>query len=396
MYALIDCNNFFVSCEQVFNPRLKGRPVVVLSNNDGCVISRSKEAKALGIPMGAPAFQCRETFVRHDVAVLSSNFELYGDLSQRVMETLETFGYPMEVYSIDEAFVEVKGNVAPAMREKVRKWTGIPVSIGIGTTKTQAKAAGELAKKDLSGVWELKPQDLEKFPVEDVWGIGRKTAEFLQGCGIRFVGQLCQQTESWIQKHLSVQGLRIVMELKGTSCLDFEEAPAPRKGMVTSRSFSRDIKTLSEMEEAVSHFTSRNAEKLRSEGSQTSFVSVFLMPRHSPTVEAYMRLSVATQDTPTLIGVTKRLVKELFQPGIAYRKAGVMFQGISVAGMDQLDLFAKKGKSIMPIIDALNRRQGKRAVFFAAEGVKQPWKTACSKRSPRYTTNWEELLLVSL
>ncbi len=396
MYSLIDCNNFFVSCELVFNPRLRGRPVVVLSNNDGCVISRSKEAKALGIPMGAPAFQCRELFNRHDVAVLSSNFELYGDLSQRVMETLETFGCAMEIYSIDEAFLETDKDEGAAIREKVKRWTGIPVSVGIGATKTLAKAAGELAKKEPSGVRHLEPKELEKFPVEDVWGIGRKTAELLQGCGIRFAGQLCQQTDAWIQKHLSVAGLRLVMELRGISCLDFDEAPVPRKGMVTSRSFSRDITTLDELEEAVATFTARNAEKLRSEGSQTSFVSVFLCPRHSPSQEAYMRLPVATGDTPALMGVAKRLVKEIFQPGTSYRKAGVMFQGISTEGTNQLDLFAKKGKSIMPIIDALNRRQGKRAVFFAAEGVKQPWKTACSKRSARYTTNWEELLTVTL
>ena len=332
-YALIDCNNFFVSCERVFNPKLLKRPVVILSNNDGCVISRSKEAKDLKIPMGAPAFQCRETFLKHNVAVLSSNFALYGDMSERVMSVLEDFGLPMEIYSIDEAFLEIVsdcqnpctylcpdlpagqsaeragifeqavkreraaqqdkdgsnmhtdfGNqtledLAAEIRSRVHRWTGIPISVGIGATKTQAKVANDLAKKREDGICHLSdPASIfMTLPVREVWGIGSQIASALNQLGIYYVGELIGQTDAWIQKHFSITLLRTVFELRGVSCLALEELAPPKKGIVCSRSFGKLISSLSELKEAVATFTAQGAEKLRAQYSVAAYMGVFVI-----------------------------------------------------------------------------------------------------------------------
>lgn len=278
IFALVDCNNFYASCERVFNPMLEGKPLVVLSNNDGCVVARSNEAKALGIGMGVPEFQIRPLLRAHHVQVFSSNCTLYGDMSQRVMETLEPFSLDLEVYSIDEAFLSLVGfkqrnltDYGQKIRQTVKQWTGIPVSVGIAETKTLAKVANRIAKRtpDIGGVFDLiacpdRAALLGRVAVEDVWGIGPTYARLLNQHGITTARQLSEADDQWIRKRMGVVGLRLVMELRGVSCLDLEQCPPPKQSLTCSRAFGTLISTLAEMEEAVSVYTSRVAEKLRS------------------------------------------------------------------------------------------------------------------------------------
>lgn len=289
VFALVDCNNFYASCERVFNPRLIGRPVVVLSNNDGCVVARSNEAKALGIGMGVPEFKVRELIQRHDVAVLSSNYALYGDLSRRVMDTLRGLASQVEIYSIDEAFLDVSGfggrlEHARQMRQTVRQWTGIPVSVGIGPSKVLAKVANKLAKKTpgAEGVYDLcdeaaRREALERFPVADVWGIGPAHAKLLLGHGCETAADLRDADERWIKKRLGVVGVRMVHELRGISCLPLERCPPAKKNIACTRSFGRYVETLAEMREAVASYAARAAVKLRRQGSCAGLLTVFLM-----------------------------------------------------------------------------------------------------------------------
>ncbi len=398
-YALIDCNNFFVSCERVFNPKLLKRPVVILSNNDGCVISRSKEAKDLKIPMGAPAFQCRETFLKHNVAVLSSNFALYGDMSERVMSVLEDFGLPMEIYSIDEAFLELPDDLAAEIRSRVHRWTGIPISVGIGATKTQAKVANDLAKKREDGICHLSdPASIfMTLPVREVWGIGSQIASALNQLGIYYVGELIGQTDAWIQKHFSITLLRTVFELRGVSCLALEELAPPKKGIVCSRSFGKLISSLSELKEAVATFTAQGAEKLRAQYSVAAYMGVFVIGKDRCPRSASRALTIPTSYTPHLISHAHQLLSEIYSEGQSYRKAGIMFHQISPQDETQLDLFQASGsKDLMSIVDDINRKKRKRALFFAAEGTSFAWKPRSGHRSANFTTQWKELLTIQL
>jgi DNA polymerase V len=290
IFALVDCNNFYASCERVFNPGLKGQPLVVLSNNDGCVVARSNEAKALGIGMGVPEFQIRPVLRAHQVQVFSSNYTLYGDMSQRVMETLEPFSPDLEIYSIDEAFLSLSGfasrnltEYGRTIRNTVKRWTGIPVSVGIAETKTLAKIANRVAKRtpDIGGVFDLlacpdRDALLGRIAVEDVWGIGPNHARRLKQHGITTALQLRGADDQWIRKHLGIVGLRLVMELRGVSCLDLEQCPSPKQSLTCSRAFGTLISTLAEMEEAVSVYTSRVAEKLRRERLAATVLTVCL------------------------------------------------------------------------------------------------------------------------
>jgi DNA polymerase V len=401
-FALVDCNNFFVSCERVFNPKLKNRPVVVLSNNDGCVVARSKEAKALAIPMGAPAFQCRQIFLRHDVAVLSSNFALYGDMSQRVMATLEEFGFPIEVYSIDEAFIELPSaipvGIGAEIRSKIFQWTGIPISMGVGPTKTLAKVGSDLAKKRDDGVFFLDDPAavLDRLPVEEVWGIGAQTMAALHRLGVRTAGELIRQDDVSIQKHFSSALLRVVLELRGNSCLSLEEIPAARKGIVSSRSFGRLVESLEELKEAVATFIAIAAQKLRSEQLRVSNLGVFVVGKDRMGRSAFTSLSIPTSYTPHLITQAHLLLGKLYQEG-SYRKAGVMFNDLVSEEEDQLDLFAPPPpKDLMPLMDEINRKKKRRALFFAAEGTDVSWKPTSNACSPHFTTRWNELLKIKL
>ncbi|MCS6293365.1 MAG: Y-family DNA polymerase [Nitrospira sp.] len=418
IFALVDCNNFYASCERVFNPRLEGKPIVVLSNNDGCVVARSNEAKALGIAMGVPEFQIRSLLQAHQVQVFSSNYTLYGDMSQRVMETLEQFCPDLEVYSIDEAFLSLSGftsrdltEYGRTIRTTVKRWTGLPVSVGIAETKTLAKIANRVAKRtpDTNGVFDLlacsdRDALLGRVPVEDVWGIGRNLTRLLNQHGIMTALQLREADDQWIRKHLGIVGLRLVMELRGISCLDLEECPAPRQSLTCSRAFGQLISTLADMEEAVSSYTSRVAEKLRRERLAATVMTVCLTtnefkegPQYSNALT--LKLSVATDSTSDLIRSALQGIRTIYREGYRYKKAGVILTGLVPVSQIQTDLFdyqdREKSKRLMSALDAINHRWGADTLHYASSGISKAWKTQFQYRSPAYTTDWTALPIVT-
>ena len=417
IFALVDCNNFYASCERVFNPKLEGKPIVVLSNNDGCVVARSNEAKALGIGMGVPEFQIRPLLRAHKVQVFSSNYTLYGDLSQRVMETLAQFCPDSEIYSIDEAFLNLSGftsrnltEYGRTIRATVKQWTGIPVSVGIAETKTLAKIANRVAKRtpDTGGVFNLlacPDHDtlLGRIAVQDVWGIGPNHAHFLKQHGITTAGQLRQVDDQWIRKHMGIVGLRLVMELRGVSCLELEQCPAPKHSLTCSRAFGTPISTLTEMEEAVSSYTSRVAEKLRGERLAATVLTVFLTtnefkdgPQYSNAIT--IKLPVATDHTHELIRSALQGIRVVYRNGYQYKKAGVMLTGLVPVSQVQADLFDHhdrvRSTRLMSALDAVNARWGSGTLQYASSGITKEWKTQFHRRSPAYTTHWNELPVV--
>ena len=405
---LVDCNSFYVSCERVFNPKLWGKPVVVLSNNDGCVVARSKEAKVLGIPMGAPAYQFQKLFNEQNVFVYSSNYTLYGDLSHRVMHVLSQFSPHMEIYSIDEAFLEIDTEDPLALgfeiKQRVWKWTGIPVSVGISSTKTLAKMANHIAKKG-SGAHFLEQIDttLATFPLDDIWGIGRRLSKRLCERGIHTPLQLKNAPDAWIRKCFSTTLLKTAFELRGISCLEIEEVDAPRKSITCSRSFSTPVTTLQSLEEALSSYTARAAEKMRTQESHASYLTVFLMTspfiRTSYSNSATVALPASTDYTPTLIAYAKLCLRGIFRKGYPYKKVGILFTGISSKTSYQPDLFfhpSPRQIQTMQVLDQINATYGKTALQFAAEGIEKPWKMRRMHTSQRFSTNWKELLTISL
>ncbi len=402
-YALIDCNNFYVSCERVFNPKLRNRPVVILSNNDGIVIARSKEAKTLGIPMGAAAFQCKEIFIKQSVVVRSSNYTLYGDMSERVMMILEDFGFPIEVYSIDEAFLEIPTDIeqhfASRVRALVHQWTGIPISIGIGITKTLAKVGSDLAKKRDDGVFDFhdSSQVFDTLPVQEIWGIGARIGASLNRVGIHTVRELIECNDSWIQKYFSVALLRTVLELRGVNCFALEEIPPPKKGIISSRSFGHVVTSFDELKQAVATFTAIAAERLRAQCSLVSHLGVFVVGKDRFSRSATCSLPFPTAYTPYLITHAHRLLSELHREGNGYRKAGVVFNNLLFESETQLDLFQNtKSTDFIHLVDAINRKKNKRAVFFAAEGMSPSWKPVSASCSKHFTTQWNELLTIRI
>lgn len=416
IFALVDCNNFYASCERVFNPALNHRPVVVLSNNDGCIVARSNEAKALGIPMGAPLHQYRVLCDKHQVAVFSSNYALYGDMSRRVMECLNTFTPDMEVYSIDEAFLQLDGFVhldltayAATMRRRVYQWTGIPVSIGIGPTKTLAKIANHVAKKRTkTGVFSLldsqvQQEVLPSIEVGDIWGIGSRWAKKLQGMAIHTADDLSQADPTMIRKALNVVGERIVHELQGTACLSLE-AVQPRKNIMCSRSFGKLVTDRTELLEAISSHAARAAEKLRKQNSRAGGVSVFLKTNRFRANELQYyggetyTFTCPSNDTREIIRAARKGIHALYRQGFRYHKCGVMLLDIAPADVSQPNLFHdsdyERRDQLMQLVDSLNANFGRNAVFFAAQGTKQNWQMRSDRRSHRFTTRWGELLQV--
>lgn len=419
VFALVDCNSFYASCEKVFVPALADRPVVVLSNNDGCVIARSAEAKAVGIPMGKPAYQCRELFRRHDVAVFSSNYALYGDLSARVMKTLAGFTPALDVYSIDEAFLDLTGlpqavhRYGRHIRETVARWIGIPVSIGIGPTKTLAKVANRAAKKDpaLDGVLDFSacPDPdavLERFPVEDVWGIGRRYAAMLARHGVVNARQFRDLPRDWVRKKMTVGGLHTLLELRGTPCLSLEEIAPVRKSVVASRSFGQAVTTIEDMREALASHASRAAQRLRAERLVAGGVTVWLQtntfiagePQYANS--AFAALPVATAHTGAVVQTAFKVLDGIFRPGFRYKKVGVMLSGLERTGNRQLSLLAPpreqdaRAERLMAALDAINARFGRDVLRLAACGIEQPWQMKRAAKSPSYTTSWAELPVV--
>ncbi|MDD2715522.1 MAG: Y-family DNA polymerase [Candidatus Wallbacteria bacterium] len=413
IYALVDCNNFYASCERVFNPALRGKPVAVLSNNDGCIVAASAEAKALGLGLGYPVFEFDQLLKKHDVRLLSSNYPLYADLSQRVMSTLRRFSPEVEIYSIDEAFLGFEGfglnltEYGLRMRETVLKWTGIPVSIGIATTKTLAKLASKFAKKNpvLRGVFNLLDrsdldQILEKADVGSVWGIGRRFEELLKRNRVHNARQLRDSRDGWIKKHMGVVGLRTVYELRGISCIALDHTPHAKKGICVSRTFGRCAIELCELREAIACHTARAAEKLRQQKSVAGFITVFISTnrfKDNYYSNACTRgLLEPSSFTPDLLAEAEIGLRKIFRPDFPYKRAGVILSEICPENAVQQDLFEPQGSSpeklrLMETMDRLNKKLGRDTVRFASTGIKRAWKMKQQRRSPSYTTSWAEL-----
>ena len=415
--ALVDCNNFYASCERLFQPKLRGQPIVVLSNNDGCVIARSNEAKALGIEMGEPWFICKKRVDTQGVIVRSSNYTLYGDMSARVMRVLAGFSPELEVYSIDEAFLGLGGFEARLdahgreLRATVIKWTGIPVSVGIGPTKTLAKLANRLAKKDLAsgGVLALHTADdqeaaLDRVVLTDLWGIAGRMAERLMKLGIRTPLDLRRADAKFVRMHTSVVMERMVYELQGFPCIGLEEAPPDRKMIIASRSFGQRVRTRHELEEAVTTFTGRAAEKLRRQALACARLAVFVTTdEHRPRDPQYAaergyNLPVATADTGKLNRAALIALDSLWRDGFEYKKAGVMLIDLRPAATVQGGLFDRpddaRSQARMKALDALNAKYGRGTVTYASMGRRPGWKLRTEFISRRYTTRWDDLLAV--
>lgn len=417
MIALADCNNFYASCERVFQPKLEKKPIVVLSNNDGCVIARSNEAKKIGIPMGAPAFKMEELFKSNGVYVFSANFALYGDFSQRVMSTMRTEVSAMEVYSIDESFMDFSNVALPKekaieIRNKVKCWTGIPISIGIAPTKALAKVANYYAKKYIKeGVLVLENANhisraLKKLPVQELWGVGRKYAKFLLQRGVVTAYDLVSLDEGWIRKNLTVGGLRLVQELKGISCFAIQESLPRKKNICTARSFGRNVKSAGELEEVISAYATTCSEKLRAEGSCASTVTVFLTTNPFDLSQVQyggsrkFQLTTPTNDSLEIVKTAIKALKQVYRLGLIYKKAGVVVSDIVPENQVQLSLFdnvnRQKRKCLMTSVDQINKRIGKDKVRLAAQGFDRKWRLKQEHLSPCYTTRFADLLTVSL
>lgn len=417
LFALADCNNFYVSCERVFRPELAGRPVVVLSNNDGCIVARSNEAKALGIPMGIPLFRVRAFLQRHDVAICSSNYELYGDMSNRVMQTIASLVPDIEQYSIDECFLHLYGamagqaaDVVRSIRARVLQWTGIPISIGAGSTRTLAKLANHIAKQEQgSGVFRLhdNPQQDEmlfrQIPCSHVWGIGRHLVRKLDQRGIATVHDLQHADDLWLRKNLTVTGWRTVLELRGISCIGPEWTPAVRHTLVSSRSFGQKISSLPLLQQAVARYAARAGMRLREEHLVAGGLSVFIATarQHHPQVaDSVQRVfDCPTDDTSIFIAKASEGVVAIFREHVPYARGSIMLFDITPRNRMQGSLIGNcTGKDdeqrhgLMTTIDSINRKFGKQTVYFAAEGpASAPWHMQRGYLSPRATTSWEEL-----
>ncbi|MGZ8182308.1 MAG: Y-family DNA polymerase [Methylobacter sp.] len=421
LIALVDCNNFYVSCERVFRPDLIGKPVAVLSNNDGCIVARSQEVKDLGVKMGVPLFQIQQLVNQHNIQLFSSNYSLYADMSARVMSVLEEFTPSLEVYSIDEAFLDLTGiypyqkdptAYGQRIRKAVYRATGIPVCVGMGPTKTLAKLANFAAKKwkQTGGVLDLSdPVRREKLirivPVGEVWGIGSRTTAKLNQLGINTVWDLAIQPSKRIQAQFNIVIARTVMELNGIPCLELEEVTPDKQQIVCSRSFSRRLTEYGELSQALAEYCSRAAEKLRHQHSVAGHISVFIRTSpFNPQEPQYQRsagvmLPSATQDTRVIVSAAHRLLKEIFKPGYNYQKCGVQLSHIQPETTPgQIDLFEiasnqHDGKQLMDTVDRINRRFPK-AISLAATGFDKTWKPKAERISQRYTTDWRELVWV--
>ena len=415
VFALIDCNAFYVSCERVFNPKLNNKPVVALSNNDGCIIARSKEAKALGIKMGVPLFKVKDIVERENVIVFSSNYTLYADMSRRVMNIISEFTPSIEVYSIDEAFIELTNmnvdyeSYARHMRKVILQYTGIPVSIGIASTKTLTKVANHIAKDDesLEGVCSLiqhenLDQVLEDTNVADVWGVGRQLSKKLIANGIFNAKLLKNCEDAWVRKMMSVNGLKTVSELREISCLDLEETSATRKSCCTTRSFGKPLVNLDDIEQAVTTFARRATERIRGESLTASTVSVFFRTNPFDRNRYYSNsstttLSYPTYDTVQIVKTALQLTKIIFRENYKYKKAGVLLSGFYEKGTETKDLFSEaryRSPKLMSAVDQINERYGSDTIQIATECQMGKWKQKRKNCTQSYTTQLDNVLLI--
>ena len=413
MIVLADCNNFYASCERVFNPKLKNKPVIVLSNNDGCVIARSNESKALGIQMGEPAFKIKDIIIKHRVYVFSTNFALYGDMSSRVMSILKDESPLTEIYSIDEAFMDFStisdyAKLAYKIKEKVSISTGIPVSFGVAKTKTLAKVANHIAKKyttDNIFVMNDSIKILKKFPISKVWGIGRSNSSMLINHGVKTAYDFINLNENWVQQKMSIVGLKILRELKGIQCFDINDYPKRKKSICTSRTFPKDSNNLKYIEQAISNHATRCAEKLRKEKSCALHIGVFLNVNRFKNSDKYQNgfrvamFEVATNDTMKIIEASKLLLKSIYRKNIFYKKAGVIMGDIVPQNQVQLHLFNDssqdiKIKKLLENVDFINKKMGRNTIKFLAQGLAKREKLKQENLSPCYTTRWEDILKI--
>lgn len=425
MKAIIDCNSFYCSCERLFKPHLDDKPVVVLSNNDGCIISRSDEAKKIGVEMAGPYFKAKPLIEKYGVATFSSNYNLYGDLSWRVMETLRVMlgKENVEVYSVDEAFLnldEFEGydlyKVGLDIKDTVELWTGIKVSVGVAPTKVLSKVANHLAKKNkiatncvvVLDTKEKINEALMATPVREVWGVGHQSAQKLTEMNAVFTAyDLTKKTEEWARKYLGgVVGVRLLKELKGEAAKDMEKELTVKKMIATTRMFGSAVNSIDDIKEAVATYTSKAAEKLRRQNSAANTISVFVVAKNEDhnvsfnrgvTFSSYTTLPIATSATNDLIKPAVKLVDRLFKKGTWYKKAGVMLSGLVPDETIQGNLFEEQknnNRSLMSMVDNVNFAMRDDMIKFAASGTKRDWKMRMEMRSPRYTTRWEELFVV--
>lgn len=417
MYALIDCNNFYASCERVFRPDLNGKPIVVLSNNDGCVIARSNEAKALGVPMGAPAFQHAELFHTKNITVFSANFALYGDMSHRVMSTIAGYCPDMEIYSIDECFLNLQGfdlfnlkKYALDIKQKVQRWTGIPISIGIAPTKSLAKLANRIAKKypqQTQGVHIIDAEDLrikalKWCPVSDVWGIGRQHANRLAYQGVVTAFQFTQMSDSWVKKNMSVVGLRLKFDLTGKPAIQMEDVKS-KQSIATTRTFESNYGHYEQIRERVSTFAVTCAEKLRRQRSLCNAIMVFILtnsnrgdlPQYNQNI--VLRLPYPTNSSIELSTFATQALAKIFVKGYLYKKAGVVLMDFTPDDRVQLNLFGNSHPKHLPLmvaVDKINNALGQKKVKLASQDLGRTWKMHQERLSPLYTTNIHDIITI--
>ena len=418
MFALIDCNNFYASCERVFQPHLNGKPLVILSNNDGCVIARSNEAKSLGIPMGAPAFKYKEIFQKNNVQIFSSNFTLYGDMSNRVMSIIARHVPDVEIYSIDEAFVKFSGfsedeanKKCKEIIETVIKWTGIPVSIGLAPTKSLAKVANRIAKKNspkTNGFYSISSnkkrlEALNNIPTGDIWGIGFQNEKKLSRINVKNGMDFINLPDKWVKKNMSIIGLKLKKELEGTPTLDIEEGKVDKKSITTTRSFEAEISTLDDLVERITTFSVVAAKKLRRQNSECNMICVFI--RSNPFKQDSERyhfsltgsLPFSTSSSIEISKFAVNLLKKIYSKNRLYKKAGIILMGLSPQSNHQFSLFDKdleKQKKLMKSIDNIDDKYGLYKVRLASQDQKRIWKMKRQKLSRNYTTEIDEVLIV--
>ena len=417
--ALIDVNNFYVSCERVFNPKLINKPVVVLSNNDGCAVARSNEVKALGVPMGAPWFKMKDLAKQHGIVALSSNYALYADMSNRVMNILRMFSPDQEVYSIDESFLNLASfkhldhtKYGQAMRKQILQWTGLPVCVGIGSTKTLAKLANYCAKKQtiFNGVCNFNTMSahelnalLSLIEVGEIWGVGRKLAPRLQALGINSVLDLKKANADRLRRQFSVVMQKTIHELNDIVCIELEEIAPPKKQILSSRSFGVPVCDFNSLAESITLYMSRAAEKLRQQHSFAGSVYVFIRTSPFKPEDPFysngmtIPLPSPTNDTRQLVSVVLWALKQLYKPHYNYAKAGVMLSSLVPVEGVQKDLFSQKQQTfktdkLMTTMDSINRKMGKESIKLASEGFTKPWKMKQENKSPSYTTKWDQLI----
>jgi DNA polymerase V len=412
IYALVDCNNFYVSCERMFNPKLEGRPVIILSSNDGCAIARSNEAKECGVKMAQPLYQFTDIVKKHDIQVLSANFHLYTDMSNRVMQVLADMAPNTQQYSIDECFLDITGMTddlgehGHAVRAKVKQWTGIPVGVGIAETKTLAKVANRIAKvsKKADGVLNLvgsqwREKALEMTEVGDVWGVGKQFTKKLNRNGIYTALDLTKQPDGWIRKEMGVGGLKTVRELRGEDCIGFESVPQPKQTTLVSRSFGQTITELDDLINAVTVFATTAAADIRRANLVSSSISVFMEtnrfskePQYAPSQS--VELSPASNNTKHIVRAAVQGVKQAYREGFKFKKAGVMLLDLVDADHAPQSLFDShnpRDDKLIEAFDQINRQQGPGSINFGTAGQPSAWHSASAFRSPRYTTEWSDI-----